>query len=409
MGDCEICLKSLSVADTNYPLLCPESCGFNMCQKCVEHLVKTSVGSGRGSSNSQSSYRLLCPRCKGNVTYTIQDTLLLREAQEMQELRGLSDSQLNGAELRQKHAISAEDIQEAKLRLDKYMIDIKNGNELKDLVRKKPSESMDLLVDNTLFFGLSGLMSHAEKAYVTELMTSGNVNKLAQAAQILSEIGRAVNKGQLVVPDLSKSKSNEMENASDAEKRALATGMTKEERDRSDRLAQHRRLYPLPDRMPRYVILKADFDVFAKHGKVLKFIDDGWDGSVADAFSRVSLSETTWSEEDSYELDSDDEGEVDDFVNRNVQKYKNRVLIKGARRQAKKVGILKGDVVSHINGDEFKGTADDLKQLIDKFYRSGNKNYTFSLTLNAEQSTAAALKLRAMVNDVSSSNSTNFV
>ena len=77
---------------------------------------------------------------------------------------------------------------------------------------------------------------------------------------------------------------------SDAEKRALATGMTKEERDRSDRLAQHRRLYPLPDQMPRYVILKTDFDVFAKKGKVLKFIDDGWDGSVADAFSRVSLS-----------------------------------------------------------------------------------------------------------------------
>jgi len=413
MGDCGICLKKLFEADTNYPLICPESCGFNMCQKCISHLVKTSVGDGRGkdsvSSITKVNMRLQCPWCKGDITPTIRCTLLLRKAHEIQTLRGVPDSELNGAELRQKHSISAEEIQDAKLRLDKYVADIADGNEPKDLIKTVASESNNSLMDPTFFSGLHSAVSDAEKVFITELMISGNINKLAQAAQILSEIGRAVNKGQLVASNKNKHSSILMENTSDAEKRALAMAMTKEERLKNDRLERHRRMYPLPDRMPRTVILKADFNVYAKHRKVLKFVDDGWDGSVADAFSRVSMSESTWSEDDSYELDSDDEGEVSDFVNKNIQKYKNRVLIKGARRQAAEAGILKGDVVSHVNNDEFKGTADDLKELINKFYLSGNKEYTFSLTLNAEQSTAAALKLRAMVNDVSNNSSTNFV
>lgn len=434
MGDCQICLKVLSEADVNYPLTCPRACGFNMCQSCVAHLVSTSVGKAKGKDdnvklvvppsspkvskpNSKRGVRLQCPQCRGNIAQTIEDTLLLRNAHDIDELKGIPDSELNGAELRQKHSISAEDIQKAKLRLDRYVADIANGNVPKKGNKETAGEE-DSSIDPTLLFGLDEAMTDAEKFYVTELMTSGSANKLAQAAQILSEIERAVRKGQIdaavsITPG--KKKDGKVH---EAEKRALDMMMTKEERVENERKERHERMYPLPDRMPRYIILKANFDVYAKHNKVIKFVDDGWDGSIADAYSRVHMTETdrrggaslhggesdidsdysTSHSEQDLDFDSDDdEGENDEFINTNVKKHKNRVLVRKVRRQAAKQGIQKGDVVSHLNGDEFKGTAADLRQAINQFYESGNKDYTFSLTLNAEQSTASALKLRAMV------------
>jgi len=443
MGECQICLKVLAEGEISYPLICPRACGFNMCTKCVTHLVKTSVGKSNPNPssnnpppttttttntivkrNGKGGIRLQCPQCRGDIALTIEDTLLLRNAQAINELKGIPDSELNGAELRQKHSITAEEIQEAKLRLDRYVADIAAGNVPKKKENDKATaagEQLDLGIDDTLLIGLGDAMTDAEKMYVTQLMTSGNVNKLAQAAQILSEIERAVRKGQIdgATPPSPGKKKDSKSKRTDAEKRALEMAMTKEERADKERKERHNRMYPLPDRMPRYVILKATFDVYAKHSKVIKFVDDGWDGSVADAYSRVHLTESekrgdggeslhgtsesdidsdysTTHSESGFDTD-DDEGENEEFINTNVKKYKNRVLIRKARRQAAKQGIQKGDVVSHLNGDEFKGTAADLRQAINQFYLSGNKDYTFSFTLNAEQSTAAALKLRAMV------------
>eukprot|EP00555_Chaetoceros_dichaeta_P006940 CAMPEP_0198256682 /NCGR_PEP_ID=MMETSP1447-20131203/6531_1 /TAXON_ID=420782 /ORGANISM="Chaetoceros dichaeta, Strain CCMP1751" /LENGTH=464 /DNA_ID=CAMNT_0043943377 /DNA_START=50 /DNA_END=1444 /DNA_ORIENTATION=- len=453
MGECQICLKRLAEGDISYPLICPRACGFNMCTICVTHLVKTSVGKSSnnppttitttttnshnnnnsnpiGRPNGKGGMRLQCPQCRGDIALTIEDTLLLRNAQAINELKGIPDSELNGAELRQKHSITAEEIQQAKLRLDQYVADIANGNVPKKKENDKTiagggEQQSDPDIDDTLLIGLGDAMTDAEKMYVTQLMTSGSANKLAQAAQILSEIERAVRKGQIdsaaTPPSPGKKKDPKKDpkgKYTEAEKRALEMSMTTEERSENERKERHDRMYPLPDRMPRYVILKANFDVYAKHSKVIKFVDDGWDGSVADAYSRVHLTESeqrgdggeslhgggsdidsdysTTHSESGFDSD-DDEGDNEEFINTNVKKYKNRVLIRKARRQAAKQGIQKGDVVSHLNGDEFKGTAADLRQAINQFYLSGNKDYTFSFTLNAEQSTAAALKLRAMV------------
>jgi len=329
-------------------------------------------------------------------------------------LRGISDSELNGAELRQKHAISAEEIQEAQLRIDQYVA----GNvPTKGGTGPTAASSSESTIDTSLLFGLQEAMTDAEKEYVTELMTSGQANKLAQAAQILSEMERAVRKGQIIANlpmSPAKKRFGIGKNDEEKEKRALAMMLTKEEQEEKERKERHDRMYPLPDRMPRCVIMKADFDIFAKHNKIIKFVDDGWDGTVADAYSRVHLTEAeqntsrtggaslggTESDIDSLYstshsnsvcgsdlFDSDDEddddSDSDDFVNSNVKKYKNRVLVKKARRYAAKQGIQKGDVISHLNGDEFKGTAADLREAINQFYMSGNKEYTFSLTLNA--------------------------
>lgn len=83
-----------------------------------------------------------------------------------------------------------------------------------------------------------------------------------------------------------------------------------------------------------------------------------------------------------------------------------RVLIANACNDAAKLGLHRGDVVTHINGDEFTGgTAEDLKRLIKAHYASytsGNDNendeanHQLELVVNAEPCIAQALKLRAI-------------
>ena len=75
-------------------------------------------------------------------------------------------------------------------------------------------------------------------------------------------------------------------------------------------------------------------------------------------------------------------------------KKKNRVLVTAARGQAARAGIKERDVVTHVNTDEFLGNVEDLKAMIQNYYLDGDTT-TFTMVLNAEQSTADALKKRA--------------
>ena len=79
------------------------------------------------------------------------------------------------------------------------------------------------------------------------------------------------------------------------------------------------------------------------------------------------------------------------FVNGNTKEVRqNRVLIYAARKQASKLGVKAGDVVTHFDGNEFFGTATELKEMIHSLYLEGNRS--FSMMLNADQSTADVLK-----------------
>jgi enoyl reductase-like protein len=74
----------------------------------------------------------------------------------------------------------------------------------------------------------------------------------------------------------------------------------------------------------------------------------------------------------------------------------NRVLVASVRSEAGRQGVLKGDVVTHFNGELFDGTAADLDAVIKaQAERSGNGMFT--LVLNAESSVAEALRRRSMI------------
>jgi S1-C subfamily serine protease len=74
-----------------------------------------------------------------------------------------------------------------------------------------------------------------------------------------------------------------------------------------------------------------------------------------------------------------------------------RVLVASVRGQAGKCGIMKGDVVTHVNGEPFMGTANDLRaSLIHAYEEQGNDGIVM-LVVNAEECTAEALRLRSLV------------
>eukprot|EP01083_Nonionella_stella_P249270 862164_1 len=91
---------------------------------------------------------------------------------------------------------------------------------------------------------------------------------------------------------------------------------------------------------------------------------------MADAFARVYVSNPNNNSDDGSEDDEDKDeefGDEDGFLN-DGDKNKNRVIVTCARREIFKAGIEVGDVVTHINSDEFLGTAEDLRSLIHNFY-----------------------------------------
>ena len=85
------------------------------------------------------------------------------------------------------------------------------------------------------------------------------------------------------------------------------------------------------------------------------------------------------------------------------------VLIASTHNDASKLAIARGDVVTHVNGQEFVGTAEDLKMLIRLHYQdvvmegtvggnnnSSNKN-KLEIVVNGESCVAKALQLRSLV------------
>lgn len=395
---------------------------------------------GRGD---EEEVMTLCPKCQDDLSLTIEDTFLVRKISKMESTTAnIPDSELSAAELRFKHSMTAKKNEEAKNRLMQFQRDIESGNisprtsvarrknrrrkrnnvnknvatttgnfsstsaDLGTNIMMNPQKDLSSLLslqfmkynNIDLFQGMQDILSHDEQTFISDQITSGDVNKVVQATQILHELKRIHHKDDI--------QSSKMKNSSfsEAEKRALRMSMPIEERTKLEELEKYLEINPLP-RMPKYVILQADFDVYAKRGKILKFRDDNWDGSVSDAFARVhttmnpSMAEELYHQpfqsssfESDYHFQNNEEG---GFVNgitgeaTHSENRENRVLIYAARKQAAKWCEI-GDIVTHFDGNEFRGDANELRKVINGLYLS--ENQSFSMVLNAEQGTADALK-----------------
>lgn len=371
-AECPICLDGMSDADVAYPLLCPSNCGYNFCLSCVEHLVVSSKDDYQMASDGNRHVKiwLHCPQCRGNLTHSITDTIMLRKAKTAEKFREVADSELNATELRLKHeyiTLYAHDVQHAEARLIKFHTDNGKTDELPAPLSfeheedgKKPAPVEKSLIDTTLFQGLESVMSDDEREYVQNLFISGYPQNLANGAQILNGILQLTLQGM-------------------APKNTTQRSWN-DERKHIERMELFRKRYPLPARMPKYYVLNS----FPISNRTIMFEDEQWDGSIADAFSRVHVRKP-----------KPNPG-MDDILRDAESTHlppRARVKISSVKGQAGKVGLQKGDVVTHIGGEPFDGTSGELKSLIASFYVE-DPSSTFQIVVNADECTAEVLKLR---------------
>lgn len=351
-----------------YPVLCPTQCGFNFCVNCVEHLVESSEHDYEEASDGSRhvKIKLQCPQCRGSLVQTIRDTMIIRKALIAQRYMNVPDSELNATELRIKHEFvhsHASEVEHAQARLRKFQKDNHHGEIQQSLtLQTSASEEEKSFKDETLFGGMDYAMSSAEQEFVTSLMISGDTDKLAQAAQILHGIMQISMYG--TTPSTRKTQT--------------AANRFKEMR-RVALLDRFRKSHPLPARMPKCTLL----NVFNARNPQLIFKDDEWDGSIADAYRRVHTQKRNMA--------------VDRILSAAESEFcgeaRNRVKIKSVKGQAGRVGMQKGDVVTHINGEPWEGTAEELSAMIYEMHGQ-DPNQTFSIVVNAEPATAEALRLR---------------
>ena len=303
----------------------------------------------------------------------------MRKAVVAAEYTNVPDSELNATQLQIKHEFAqryAKDVVHAEARLRKFQKD--NGQETTtESIQLSQSEEEKPFVDETLFGGLSYAMSEAEQSYVTRLMISGDADQLAQASHILHGIMELSRHG--TTPSMKKS--------------TPAYTDRRTEMRQLELLTQFRKRHPLPARMPKFTNL----NVFPSTKNTITFKDDEWDGTIADAYSRV------------HGPSKKSGPAVERILGLAGGEFcgdpKPRVKIRSVKGQAGRVGLQKGDVVTHVNGEPWEGTADELTALISSMYEE-DPEQSFPMVVNAEAATAEALKLRgqacqqALVDDV---------
>lgn len=325
-------------------------------------LQKSAADGYQEASDGSMQLRVLvqCPQCRHKYQckqygpdIIIHAVLVLRKASAVEaKLLKVMDSELSATELNNKHSFlketSLEELQDSCQRLQVYFNEIgfisqlvqpldwdawrPHVCELRSQRRCSPrNEARDSkpFRDPTLFLGLDELMTSEEQEFVTSLLISGKVDCLSQAAHILNGV-------------LDMAASRTIENLSLFQSNAA----TRSSRPATNLQTMHRvrKEYPLPARMPRCVRLET-YDPSLRSQRLLMF-DTKSDGLVL-------------------------------------------INIRGV---AGRLGLRKGDVVTHVNGEPVI-TQDDYHQALQQLQGEGS----FWLIVNADDDTAAKLAERGQL------------
>jgi len=329
-------------------------------------------------------------------------------------------------------------------------VDLSNGAHDSFVAPRPPApltREEAIRVDPTLFAGLDEFLSESEQKEVTELMTRGKPSLLVEAAQILyntlQELSNpssssATNRQTTTEKKYSRKnsiarRSSVFQLIAEAEAAEARTGNAEKKvaeetqalMNPRSRVAQQRQLerelriqanfqrrFPLPVRMPKAVQLDLSlpFD--------MELVDYTWGGTVMDAYSKISIgfgNKITQRRPQNANVGNilgsepnvvktaavgcalqlcscsdDDYGDYRDvFI---AMPGTSRVLISHTGHIGK-LGAVRGDVLTHVDGEAVTGkTADEVLEILQ---RTGSQE-SVMLTLNAELSVADALKRRAL-------------
>ncbi|KAL3801164.1 hypothetical protein ACHAWO_002735 [Cyclotella atomus] len=450
--DCPICLNPMTAPDISHPIPCP--CSFNFCVTCLSSLLASSKDDWQMASdgNRHVKVRLNCPNCRKDISSFVEPVIEERRVAKASLLQDIPDCELSSTELRQKYWTKADGLV------------LESDKEEKGKIEKKRV----LEIDTTLFGGLEFAMTEQEQKYVTELMTSGYADKLAQAAQILEGTAELLRKG--VAPSLASNNETKGPASSPINREAAATARTtamlaggysntagighSRSRDgteppisnfqrQMEQKARDKIRRPLPSRMPLSVTLSTgEFEKLAlatrqqaglipeekkpwwkgvlgdakdRLNGTISFIDDEWDGSIADAFARARIGP---SKENKKEMEVQkrvtkanpaEKMSINRILKVGEEEHENkqddnmpvirtqRVLVANIRGQAGKSGIQRGDVVTHVNGEVFTGNAADLNAMLVNMYEEQGRDGVVMIVVNADECTAEALRLRSRI------------
>lgn len=307
----------------------------------------------------------------------------------------------------------------------------------------------DVEPDSTLLGGLDAFMTEEEQKFITAQLISGETAKLAVAFEMMHYISALSREG--IKPNLKRQRSrmsiarcpsmkrsmlesikeviregNEARRLEEEREARTAVGVVASQfhaaaknvnfgcvaagRRNKKMLAdmevkkrmEYMRLHPLPLRMPKYA--EATASTVVPFG--MTFLDDTWDGTVLDAFSKITVSKSLLGNITISKQHAESGGvrRVIDAVSARlprsngkgyIDSARPRVIVASINREMGHQGVVRGDVVTHFNGEEFQGTASEQTELTSNRYEGEVLTFVF----NADAAVAEALKRRSMISD----------
>lgn len=463
--DCPICLDEMHFSDNEHPLQCSRRCGFNFCRNCIQSFISSSKDDYMEASDGSLQVKvwLHCPCCRSDLTYSIRDTLLLRKVDELLHLleEGRDDVVMTEAQARLKDALERSHdvknaVEESRRREAEYFglpvlekdddsesclsyeewgveADLLNGVHESFRCPKSPTrqstysnknKNNNTLIDATLFGGLDFFISaDCDRIDLTKLMVSGETAKLAEGAQILAEVAKAIREPQHdteqrdgmgnharhryfvkrssvfeLIDEVKEAHRNEekqkhgifpsLPRKQQGFSRNPSISMVREVKMEVMRLAEHQKMYPLPVRMPKYV------EIDARTKNQLLFTDSEWDGTVIDAYSKLTIGFNNSVAQRKVITHGGVRNILGGCDVRVELPHQPRVLLASVTKELGQQGATKGDVVTHIQGHDVSGkTQADIRKILANV--EPNDDGKLCLVLNAERSVAEALKRRA--------------
>lgn len=400
-SDCPLCCSPLSIADRLYPLHCPTAaCHFQFCADCLQKLRRSaSDGYAEASDGSrQVKVALRCPMCRGayrNVTdefisaaVIVGAALKLRCAATIPLPGGgggsstaaaphhCPDSQLSATALSARNVFlqdtSWKELQDAAsilqhyhdsidgkdcgtvphLDWDAWRVFLERHQQASSSSSSSPrhhgesvGDGLDVLSrDPTLFLGLEDMLTTDEQEFITSMLVSGEAETVAQAAHLLHSI-----------VDMA------------ASRQAAATVRQLSNFTASAAQVEHqvkvRKRFPLLPNMPQAVTLPV-FNPLDKNPP-LNFVKK--DAKVAAHAAPVS-----------------------------------ELTLAGVRGPAGKVGLRRGDVVTHVAGERVSTMMEFIvamqlmqHQPLEEPQQQQQQYKSVQVTVNANEDAARRLKERA--------------
>jgi len=245
------------------------------------------------------------------------------------------------------------------------------------------------VVDETLFQGFDEMMNRDEKIFLTDLFTGGDVKAVSQAALIMNGVRRL---------DLSPPKQPGNNNHTISRSTRSTTGdnttnqnppMTKQQLQKHlDHIEQTKLQFPLTNHMPGYFLIPA----YSYREGFMTLRDKQWDGAMAPPQRSKRVFGLVYGK---------------NYTPPGPPSCYPRMVavVHAVRGPVGRLGLRKGDVITHVNDAEWNGTAADLQNYIYACHQQQQTqaatqqqqqrgDQEISITVNANPETCEFLRVR---------------